>query len=100
MFRPRLGVAALAGALFLLPVPRTSSPTGVIAGTVTDQAGAPIANASIIIVGTALTNLTDPKGHYVIQDVKPGTYDVRAGFIGYQAMRSGASPSPRVTRRR
>lgn len=87
MFRPRLGVAALAGALFLLPVPRTSPPTGVIAGTVTDEAGAPIANASIIIIGTAHTNLTDPDGHYVIRGVKPGTYDFRATFIGYRAAR-------------
>ena len=87
MFRPRLGVAALAGALFLLPVPRTSPPTGVIAGTVTDEAGAPIADASIIIIGTAHTNLTDPDGRYVIRGVKPGTYDLRAAFIGYRAVR-------------
>ena len=87
MFRPRLGVAALAGALFLLPVPRASAPTGIIAGTVTDQAGTPIASARVVVIGTALIGQTDPRGRYLIRDVTPGVHDVRAAFIGYRAVR-------------
>jgi len=87
MFRPRFGVAALAGALFLLPVPRASSPTGIIAGTVTDQAGTPIASARVVVIGTALIGQTDPRGRYLIRDVTPGVHDVRAAFIGYRAVR-------------
>jgi Ca-activated chloride channel family protein len=87
MFRPQLGVAALAGALLFLPLARANPPTGVVAGAVTDEAGAPIANASVTISGTAYTGLTNPKGQYIISGVKPGTYVARAAFIGYRAVR-------------
>jgi len=87
MFRPRLGVAALASALVFLPVAHRSPPTGVIAGSVTDSAGAPIASASVTIAGTAQATRTDQAGHYVIHAVKPGRYDVRAAFLGYRAER-------------
>ncbi|HET7604233.1 MAG TPA: von Willebrand factor type A domain-containing protein [Gemmatimonadales bacterium] len=87
MFRPQLGVAALAGALLFLPLARANPPAGILAGAVTDDAGTPIANASVVIVGTAYTALTNPKGQYIIRGVAPGTYEARAAFIGYRAMR-------------
>ncbi len=87
MFHPRLGVAALAGALVFLPLARANPPTGVVAGTVTDEAGRPIARASVAIIGTSLSSITDPAGHYAIPDVTPGMHDVRAAFVGYLAER-------------
>ncbi len=87
MFRPQLGVAVLAGALLFLPAPRPAPSTGFLAGSVTDEGGNPLANASVIVVGTARTALTDPHGQYLIDSVVPGRYDIRAATIGYRAVR-------------
>jgi hypothetical protein len=59
--------------------------TGKIEGRVRDQAGAPIANAQVFIVGTAFNALTNPQGYYFINNVPSGTYNVRAAFIGYKS---------------
>ncbi len=59
--------------------------TGKIEGRVRDQAGAPIANAQVFLVGTAFNALTNPQGYYFINNVPAGTYSVRAAFIGYKA---------------
>ncbi len=59
--------------------------TGKIEGRVRDQAGAPIANAQVFIVGTAFNTLTNPQGYYFINNVPAGTISVRAAFIGYKS---------------
>jgi len=59
--------------------------TGKIEGRVRDQAGAPIANAQVFIVGTAFNTLTNPQGYYFINNVQAGTISVRAAFIGYKS---------------
>jgi len=59
--------------------------TGKIEGRVRDQAGAPIANAQVFIVGTAFNALTNPQGYYFINNVPAGTNNVRAAFIGYKS---------------
>jgi len=59
--------------------------TGKIEGIVTDQSGAPIANAQVTLVGTAFGALTSDKGYYFMNNVPAGTYTVRAKFIGYTA---------------
>ena len=59
--------------------------TGKIEGRVRDQAGAPIANAQVILVGTAFNALTNPQGYYFINNVPASTYSVRAAFIGYKS---------------
>jgi carboxypeptidase family protein/TonB-dependent receptor-like protein len=59
--------------------------TGKLEGRVRDQAGAPIANAQVFIVGTAFNALTNPQGYYFINNVPAGTYNVRAAFIGYKS---------------
>jgi outer membrane receptor for ferrienterochelin and colicin len=59
--------------------------TGKIEGRVRDQAGAPIANAQVIIVGTAFNALTNPQGYYFMNNVPAGTISVRAAFIGYKS---------------
>ncbi|MBA2459985.1 MAG: carboxypeptidase regulatory-like domain-containing protein, partial [Gemmatimonadales bacterium] len=61
------------------------SSTGKIEGRVRDQAGAPIANAQVFIVGTAFNTLTNPQGYYFINNVQAGTISVRAAFIGYKS---------------
>jgi len=59
--------------------------TGKIEGRVRDQAGAPIANAQVFLVGTAFSALTNPQGYYFINNVPAGTVSVRAAFIGYKS---------------
>jgi hypothetical protein len=73
--------------------------TGKIEGRVRDQAGAPIANAQVFIVGTAFNALTNPQGYYFINNVPGGTISVRAAFIGYKStqvdgVRVLAGPDP------
>jgi len=59
--------------------------TGKIEGVVSDPSGAPIANAQVTLAGTAFGALTSDKGYYFMNNVPPGTYTVRAKFIGYTA---------------
>jgi hypothetical protein len=59
--------------------------TGKIEGRVRDQAGAPIANAQVFLVGTAFNALTNPQGYYFINNVPAGNASVRAAFIGYKS---------------
>lgn len=58
--------------------------TGKIAGTVTDAAsGEPLPGVNVIIDGTVQGTVTDADGYYVILNVKPGTYALRASFVGF-----------------
>jgi outer membrane receptor protein involved in Fe transport len=59
--------------------------TGKLEGRVRDQAGAPIANAQVYVVGTAFNALTNPQGYYFINNVPASTVAVRAAFIGYKS---------------
>ncbi len=59
--------------------------TGKIEGTVRDQAGAPIANAQVFIVGTTFSATSNNDGYYFINNVPVGTVTVQASFIGYKA---------------
>ena len=68
-----LGVASLAA----------QQTTGKVEGTVTDQAGAPVANAQVFVVGTSFGATTSDKGYYFINNVPVGTYTLRAQFIGF-----------------
>ena len=57
--------------------------TGKLEGTVSDQAGAPVANAQVFVVGTSFGAVTNDKGYYFVNNVPVGTYTLRAQFIGY-----------------
>ena len=60
--------------------------TGKIAGTVTDAAsGESLPGVNVVIDGTTQGATTDVDGYYVILNVTPGTYAVRASFVGYTA---------------
>ena len=54
--------------------------TGKIEGRVRDQAGAPIANAQVTIVGSAFGALTNNQGYYFFNNVPVSTVSVRAAF--------------------
>jgi Ca-activated chloride channel family protein len=63
----------------------TLEKTGKVTGHVRDENGAPIHNAQVFVVGTALNALTDSAGVYVLAAVPEGRQEVRAAFIGYKS---------------
>jgi Ca-activated chloride channel family protein len=73
---------ATAAAAPVIPAPATGS----IEGRVRDQAGAPIANTQVFVVGTALNALTDKSGQYRFTSVAEGQVTLRAAFIGYKSV--------------
>ncbi len=73
--------------LFLAYWPALAGVTGKITGKVIDkQTGEPLPGVNIILVGTTLGAATDANGNYVILNVPPGTYTLRASFIGYSTV--------------
>src|ERR1041384_4872487 len=62
--------------------------TGKIEGRVRGNAGAPIANAQVFVVGTAFSALTNAQGYYFINNIPVGTVDMRAAFVGYRPVRA------------
>ena len=73
---------ALAGAGDLYA--RPPGPTGKIAGRVVEaNTGLGLPGVNVVIAGTIQGGTTDADGYYHILNVKPGTYSVRASFIGF-----------------
>lgn len=70
-------------AALLLPAGALAQ-TGAIAGTVTDSLGQPVPGVNVSVAGTQLGAATGSQGQYRISDVTPGTYTVRASFVGYE----------------
>ncbi|MYF39561.1 MAG: TonB-dependent receptor [Rhodothermaceae bacterium] len=65
-------------------VARPSGPTGKIAGRVLEAGtnqGLPGVN--VILEGTVIGGVTDTDGYYYILNIPPGTYSVRASFVGF-----------------
>jgi Ca-activated chloride channel family protein len=68
--------------------------TGQVAGTVRDEAGAPVARAQVQVVGTALSTLTDTAGVYLLPAVPAGPVTVRATRAGYRPAESAGTLRP------
>ncbi|MGC8595554.1 MAG: TonB-dependent receptor [Candidatus Kryptoniota bacterium] len=47
--------------------------------------GEPLPGANVLIVGTVLGASTDLNGKFVIMNVPPGTYSVKASYVGYKS---------------
>ena len=58
--------------------------TGVLQGTVTDDAGEPLPGANVRVEGTTLGAATRIDGVFRIADVPVGTYAVTASFAGFE----------------
>lgn len=64
-----------------------SGTTGKLTGKVTDKTtGEPLPFVNIILEGTMLGAATDMDGNYVILNIPPGKYNVKAQYIGYQSV--------------
>ena len=66
--------------------------TGKIRGRVVDDTGVSLPGVNVILDGTTQGTTTDADGYYIILRVRPGTYSVRASFIGFASVtQSGIS---------
>ncbi|MEL6656212.1 MAG: TonB-dependent receptor [Bacteroidota bacterium] len=54
-----------------------------LSGNVSEQSGEPMGAATIALEGSTLGTITDENGNYTIGDIPPGTYTVKATFLGY-----------------
>ncbi len=71
--------------LLLVPALLIGGTKGKIRGKVTDrQSGEALIGANVIVVGTSAGAASDLNGEYVIVNVDPGTYQLKASFVGYQ----------------
>src|SRR5215510_15057104 len=66
-----------------LPMTVVAQATGRIAGRVTSEAGQPVPTAQIVVQSTTLRALADTGGRYLIANVPPGTYTIRATALGH-----------------
>lgn len=64
----------------------TSSPTGVISGTVTDSSLTPIAGAEISILLSQVRAIADERGRFQIIRIPTGSYILRVRRIGYESI--------------
>jgi outer membrane receptor protein involved in Fe transport len=98
----------LGAALFVLIFPSTihaQAVYGSIYGTVTDNTGAAIPNATVTVTdeakGTVVTVQTNDSGAYTVEHLIPDTYDVKVTISGFQnfeakGIKVFADTSPKV----
>ncbi len=77
--------------LLVAAAPPVYAQTGAVEGAVVDDdTGDSLPGVNIVVVGTSQGAATDADGRYRIEGVAPGTYTLRASFIGYdEAVRQG-----------
>lgn len=82
-----LGLLAMLLLVVLGPAPTRTAlaqGTGKISGRVTEaETGEPLPGVNVVIVGTTLGTTTDVEGDYFIANLAPGTYSIRASFVGF-----------------
>jgi len=61
---------------------KTGSISGEVRDAVTQQ---PLPGANVFVPGTTIGATSDDKGYYVIKNIAPGKYHVKASFIGYES---------------
>jgi iron complex outermembrane receptor protein len=66
--------------------------TGTIEGTVeAPDLDAPLAGATVTVVGTSITATTDDEGHFKLEGVSPGSVKIRADFGGFKSQELSTS---------
>jgi hypothetical protein len=81
-------LAALCCMLLLALPAAAQSTAGRILGTVTDQSGAAVGGATVVVTdvqrGASRTLTTDDSGDYVVAELQPGTYKIRIESKGFK----------------
>ncbi len=85
-----LALAGIAAILARLAMAQGET-TSAIAGSVTDQTGAAVSGAAVMIAGTGSglkrTVNTDRSGRFTFQQIKPGSYSVEVTSPGFEPQR-------------
>jgi iron complex outermembrane recepter protein len=84
MKRGILGMVAgmMLSATVVLPL---AAQAGTIRGTISDSAGAGLANATVTVEGTTFRGVSGTGGAYEIRGVPAGTHTLRVRLIGYRS---------------
>lgn len=73
--------------LVLCPLLINAGTKGRIKGKVVDlQTGEALIGANVVIVGSSAGSNTDANGEFLIQNLDPNVYTLRASYIGYQTI--------------
>ena len=69
--------------------------TGIISGTVVDDAGSPLPGANVVVTGPQLSEATvaNDNGSYSIPSLPPGRFTVTASFVGFETLSKTVSVS-------
>ena len=59
--------------------------SGYLRGRVIDELGYPISVVAVFIEGSQIGAQTDLDGYYTIEPLSPGSYNLTASALGYQA---------------
>lgn len=58
---------------------------GAIKGTVRDEKGEGLLGANVVVLETGAGCATDLNGNFVIRNIKPGSYTLKASFVSYES---------------
>jgi hypothetical protein len=72
---------------------------GALRGTVQDSTGNPIARVAVVLMETSHVATTGTDGRFLIRNVAPGAYEVRARLIGYRPAKADVNVSDGDTAR-
>ncbi|PSQ72576.1 MAG: ligand-gated channel, partial [Bacteroidetes bacterium QH_6_64_77] len=74
--------------------------TATLTGSVEDSEGNPLPGANVVLEDTDFGTAAGPDGSYTIDEIEPGTYDVRVTFVGYEPIEQEVTlePGAEVTR--
>jgi len=86
LHKSRVVSLALCCLLLLAALPLHAGTTGTLSGRVLDADGKPVAAATVLVVGTRLGAYSDAEGKFLILNVAPGTYEVKASRLGFNAV--------------
>ena len=85
----RLAVIGLILSLMCAPAPAQST-AGRVLGNVTDQSGAAVAGATVVVTdtqrGTSRSLTSDAAGDYAVPDLAPGTYKIHVEAKGFKSV--------------
>jgi len=57
-----------------------------ISGTITDDTGAPILGANVLLLNTTKGANSDSDGKYTIENVQEGLFYIQASYLGFQTI--------------
>lgn len=80
---PFAALFLLAVLFFAVTTSAFAQAKSTIVGQVTDPSGADLRGASISLQPTAAAAVSGPDGHFVINDVPPGSYTLRITYVGF-----------------